>query len=231
MKKFYHLLVVLVITALLALPIYGAGTDISRHYQNKGFQALSIASGMKLEVKQGKQYEVVVRTEERQFKLIKVAQIGNRLKFYLPPFSFATAPIEILITMPELINLDLSGGSIADIAMNVTSKTFTASLSGGTELSGLLHAQRLELELSGGSRSSLTGAADTLIIDASGGSRILQDSFKVNKAMISLSGGCRAEVFVMESMDVDASGGAQVYYHGTPKLNTAFSGGAGVTSL
>lgn len=230
-KRFFSLFVVLIITTLLVLPIYGAGTETSRQYQNKGFTALSIASGMNLEVKQGTQYKVVIRTEESQLKLVKVAQVGNMLKFYLPPFSFATTPIEIFITMPELIKIDLSGGSTANITMNVIPKTFSASLSGGTELSGSLHAQRLELNLSGGSQSNLTGAADTLIIDASGSSRILQESFKVKKANISLSGGCGAEVFVIESMDVNASGGAQVYYRGNPSLNTSFSGGAGINHL
>lgn len=230
-KQFYGLLTIFIIATLLVLPIYGADTEISRHYQNKGFTALSIASGMKLEVKQGTQYEVVVRTEENQLKLVKVAQVGNMLQFYLPPFSFATAPVEIFITMPELTKIDLSGGSEARITMKILPKTFGASLSGGAELSGFLHTQRLEINLSGGSVSNLTGAADTLIIRASGGSRILQDSFKVDGARINLSGGCRAEVFVIGSMDVDASGGSQVYYHGTPKLNTSFSGGAGIRSF
>jgi hypothetical protein len=229
-KQFYGLFVILIITALLVLPIYGAGTAISRQYQNKGFKALSIASGMKLEVKQAAQYAVAIHTEESQLRLVKVVQAGDMLKFYLPPFSFATAPIEIFITMPELIKIDLSGGSTANLMMNIP-KTFNASLSGGTELSGSLHAQRLRLDLSGGSQSDLTGAADMLIINASGGSRILQKSFKVNKASIGLSGGCRAEVFVTESLDVDASGGSQVYYHGTPNLKTSFSGGAGIKQL
>ncbi len=230
-KQFYGVFAVFIIAAFLVLPIYGADTEISRHYQNKGFTALSIASGMRLEVKQGTQYEIVIRTEENQLKLVKVAQVGNMLQFYLPPFSFATAPIKISITMPELTKIDLSGGSKANVMMNVIPETFGASLSGGAELSGLLHSQRLELNLSGGSLSNLTGAADTLIIRASGGSRILQDSFRVDRASIILSGGSRAEVLVIESMDVDASGGSQVYYHGTPKLNTSFSGGAGIRSF
>jgi hypothetical protein len=231
MKKiFYSLFAAFIMTTLSALPIFGTGTQISRHYQNKGFTALSIASGMQLEVKQGKQYEVVVRTEESQLKLVKVVQVGDMLKFSLPPFSFATNPIEIFITMPELTEVDLSGGSTANITMNVL-KTFIASLSGGAELSGALHTKQLELDLSGGSESSLTGAANTLKIVASGGSRILQESFKVNQAKVSLSGGCRAEVFVTESMDVDASGGAQVHYRGNPRLNTSFSGSAGINHL
>ncbi len=230
-KQIYGLLAVFIIATLLVLPIYGADTEISRHYQNTGFTAVSIASGMRLEVKQGTPYEVVVRTEENQLKQVKVAQVGNMLHFYLPPFSLATTPVEISIIMPELTKIDLSGGSKAHVTMKVLPKSFGASLSGGAELSGLLHAQRLELNLSGGSVSNLTGAADTLIVRASGGSRILQDSFKVDRARINLSGGCRSEVFVIESMDVDASGGSQIYYHGTPKLNTSFSGGAGIRSF
>jgi hypothetical protein len=131
--------------------------------------------------------------------------------------------------MPELTKLDLSGGSTANMAMNVTNKSFSATISGGSELTGSLQAQRLELELSGGSQSNLTGEADTMNIGASGGSRIQQESFRVNKAGINLSGGSQAHVYVQDMIEVDASGGSQVYYRGTPKLGrTSFSGGSGI---
>jgi hypothetical protein len=134
--------------------------------------------------------------------------------------------------MPELTELDLSGGSIAGIVMKVTDKDFEASLSGGSQLAGALETRRLELNLSGGSQSHLTGEADTLKVDASGGSQIRQQGFTVNKASFGLSGGSSAYIFVKEMIDVDASGGAQVFYHGNPRLGrTSFSGGAGIHSL
>jgi hypothetical protein len=231
-KQFWGLLAGLIVTSTLLLTVCGANAGVSRNYEKQGFTALSIASGMKLKVKQGEKYEVTVRTRESQLKLVKVEQAGQLLKFYLPPFTTTTGSIEIFITMPELTRLDLSGGSIADITMNITHKTFSANLSGGTGLTGSLQAQQLELDLSGGSRSSLTGGADTMKIGAFGGSRIQQEGFQVNKADLRLSGGSTAYVFVKEMIEVDSSGGSQVYYRGSPRLGkTSFSGGSGIRSL
>lgn len=229
-KQLCGVLAVILITALLSLTVYGLGAETSRQYEFKGFTALSVVSGMKLEVTQGEKYEVMIRSN--QLELVRVEHSGELLRFYLPPFTVTTASINIFITMPELTKLDLSGGSIAHITMKVTPKNFRASLSGGSRITGTLQAKRLELDLSGGSQTSLTGKADTMVIDASGGSRIQQELFPVKEARLRLSGGCRAEVSVAEVMDIDASGGSQVYYRGNPRLGrTSFSGGAGIQSL
>lgn len=231
-KQLFGLLAVLSVTVVLALTVYGAGIEGSRDYTNQGFSALSIASGMKLEVIQGEEYEVTVHTKKSQLEMVKVKQAGEMLGFSLPPFTITTGPIKIFITMPELTKLELSGGSKADMMMDVTAQSFVAGLSGGSEMTGSLQARRLELYLSGGSRSSLSGAAETMKVYASGGSEIRQESFQVEEAGFNLSGGCRAYVFVKEMIEVNLSGGSQVYYHGRPRLGgTSFSGGSGIRSL
>lgn len=231
-KQLSALLMALIVTLVLALTVSGANPEISRSYKNQGFTSLSVASGMKLEVKQGKKYEVTVHTKESQFKRIKVEQTGKMLEFSMLPFTTTTGSIEIFITMPELTELGLSGGSTAVVTMNVTQKTFLANLSGGSGLTGSLQARQLILNLSGGSRSSLIGETDTMKINASGGSRIQQEGFQVNEADLNLSGGSTAYIFVKESIEADASGGSQVYYNGSPRLGkTSFSGGSGIQSL
>jgi hypothetical protein len=230
-KQLLGVILMIAAMGILAIEVSGAGGG-TRGYNNEGFTAVSVASGMKLELKQGEKYEVTVRTTARLLKLIRVDQVGKRLKFYLPPFTITNSRIEIFITMPELTEVELSGGSIVNMEMKVPDKDFEASLSGGSQLAGSLETRQLELELSGGSHSNLSGAADTLKVEASGGSQIRQEDFPVNKASFGLSGGSSAYVFVKELIDVDASGGAQVYYHGTPRLGrTNFSGGAGIHSL
>ncbi|HEX3046047.1 MAG TPA: head GIN domain-containing protein [Bacillota bacterium] len=230
-KHFIGFMLAVMVIGVFALTVSGAGSN-TRNYKNSGFTAVSVASGMKLEVKQGAKYAVTVQATARLLKVIEVEQFGKRLEFSLPPFTITNSRIEIFITMPELTGLNLSGGSIADIAMKVTDKDFDASLSGGSQLAGSLESRRMELNLSGGSQSHLTGEADALKVDASGGSQIRQESFMVNKASFSLSGGSTAYISVKETIDVDASGGAQVFYHGNPRLGrTSFSGGAGIHSL
>ena len=82
------------------------------------------------------------------------------------------------ITMPDLYELEFSGGTQGNV------KGFTSS-------------HDFVLSLSGGSTISLEGAANDLAISGSGGSHLDLSDFHVNDATVTLSGGSDATINLM----------------------------------
>ena len=107
-----------------------------------------------------------------------------------PFFVYQTSSLKVEITMPDINQLDLSGGSTGTVAGFNSSHGFAVAASGG-------------------SWASISGAASSLTIDASGGSHLDLSAFHVTSAQVNLSGGSWASVNLDGRLVVNASGGSQ----------------------
>jgi len=148
---------------------------------------------------------------------IDVYKSGNTLKIR-PQWnrSFRSVTLIAKITMPDLYEIKLSGGSRASISGFNSSHDLSVGLSGGSSVTGNITAGDAYFDLSGGSQVNLQGTADDLDVNGSGGSQLELEAFSVNNADINLSGGGRATVNVNGALDVNLSGGSHVTYIGEP---------------
>ncbi len=85
------------------------------------------------------------------------------------------------------------------------------------------------LEASGGSDVTVSGTGEDITVDASGGSDADLASFSVVNANVVASGGSDVTINASGTLNVDASGGSQVYYLGSPTMGQIeTSGGSDV---
>ena len=116
------------------------------------------------------------------------------------------------ITMPDLYELQLSGGSYGTVKGFHSSHSFVLGLSGGS------HIERAE------------GSANDLHIIASGGSHLDMSNFQVHNADVELSGGSHGTINLDGRLDANVSGGSHLYYIGEPNLgNIQKSGGSEIS--
>ena len=74
-------------------------------------------------------------------------------------------------------------------------------------------------DLSGGSHVTFSGSANNLIIDkGSDGSHLNLEGFSVSNADVNLTNGSQATINVDGTLDVDLSGGSEVFYVGEPTM-------------
>jgi hypothetical protein len=132
--------------------------------------------------------------------------------------SFRSATLRAKLTMPDLYEIRLSGGSQASLSGFSSSHHLSVGLSGGSIVTGDITAADAYLDLSGGSQVNLQGMAEDLDINGSGGSQFELEAFSVNDADVNLSGGGGATINVSETLDVNLSGGSHVTYIGDPTL-------------
>ena len=227
MKKYFFYSFIL---SFLLVNNFLLGDEKSQTYDYNDFTGVSVGWGMHLKVTKSDKYNIEIKADERDFKYLKVEKHGENLKVFIDKHNFhRRADIYVFITMPELNDLNLSGGSIGRITME-SSNSFSADLSGGSSLEGDLKCSDMDIELSGGSKVNLTGSGDDLKIEGSGGSIVRLKSFDVKNVDADLSGGSNVVVKMNGTLSADASGGSQIRFYGHAKLGrTSFSGGSGIS--
>ena len=202
-----------VLIALLAgctrASLTGSGKIVTREETYTGFDKLDISHGFKVDVRQAEDFSVVIRVDDNVEKHLKVVKKGSTLQIGLKPnVSVRNHTLEAEITMPELAGLDLSGGTHGTVT-------------------GFESTKALNLDVSGGSEATLTGSAGDVTIDASGGGEVDLSAFSVVDANVEASGGSEVTVNASGRLDADASGGANIYYLGSPTLGTIEESGGG----
>jgi hypothetical protein len=183
----------------------------TKNYDFKDFESVSVGYGMRVNISQSDSYSIKVEADERDFKYLRVEKVGSGLEFYIDKNGYHRRDeINIDITMPSLTDINLSGGSIGKIRMDVHSKNFDCDLSGGSQL-------------------TLDGSGRDVEIDGSGGAIFHLGDFSVKDADISLSGGSIVSINMNGTLNASQSGGSQITYYGSAKIgNTSFSGGSGI---
>jgi hypothetical protein len=215
----------LVLVALLAgctlIPISGSGKIVTREETFTGFDKLDISWDWTVDVRQGETFSVVVRVDDNLVKYLQVIKEGNTLKIGLMPDQddrlwdqvyyqvgdFRNATRQAEITMPELAGLDVAAG--CDVAVT-----------------GFESTKSLELDVFRGSHVTLTGSAGDVTIDAFRGSEVDLSGFSVVNANVKARDGSEVTVNVSGRLDADASGGANIYYLGSPTLGKIDTSGA-----
>ena len=211
--------------------IVGSGNLTTRNFDLSDFTEIEARSGFQLELVQSSTFSIEVTADDNVMDYINVGKSGNTLKIG-PQWnrSFRSVTLRAEITMPDLSEIKLSGGSRASISGFSSSHDLSVGLSGGSRVTGDITAGDAYFKLSGGSQVNLQGTAEDLDINGSGGSQLELKAFSVNNADINLSGGGRATINVNGTLDVNLSGGSHVTYIGEPtSIDTNLSGDSTVS--
>ncbi|HSV48745.1 MAG TPA: DUF2807 domain-containing protein [Candidatus Acidoferrales bacterium] len=211
--------VVIIVVALVAAGVLsgtqspfghiGSGQVTTQQYNFTDFTAISASHGFNVQITQGNTYSIKVIIDDNLQQYVNVHKEGSTLMVELKPGGYQTTQLKAEVTMPDLRNLQLSGGSIAD-AQNF-------NVSGD-----------LGVDLSGGSRFTMSGQATDLTLTGSGGSNINLEDLQTNDARVDLSGGSQCRINISGRLDATLSGGSQLHYKGNPTLGTVDSSGGSI---
>ena len=222
--------VAVLVVGCTAVSITGSGNVVTQDMDISDFDQVEAGWGLRVTVRQAESYSVVIRADDNVVRYLDVSKQGDRLKIGLKrnvAYSFGAVTLEATVTLPELSGLELSGGSHGEISGFRSNKALSVEASGGSELEGSIEARDTRLNASGGSRVTLSGSGGDLTVESSGGSRVDLATFDVQDANVEASGGGTVTVNASGGLSVDASGGSNVYYVGSPSLGRVdVSGGS-----
>ena len=188
--------ILFVIAALMAgcgslSSLTGSGNVVTQEEAITGFDKLDISQGFQVEVKQGDTYSVIIRVDDNFAEYLQVGKEDTTLKIGLEhDRNYSNATLQAEVTMPELVGLDLSGGSRVTASGSGEDIAIDASGGSGVNLaySPVMNAN---VDASGGSQVTVN-VSGTLNVDASGGSQV---SYMGNPTLgvVDTSGGAQVQ--------------------------------------
>jgi hypothetical protein len=194
--------------------VVGSGNLRTQEEALSDFAIVDVGSGFKVDITQASSYSIIITADDNLFDYIQVTKTGNTLTIRLEPLvSYQTLTLKAEISMPDLEELQFSGG------VNGTATGFVLS-------------HDFRAELSGGSILRMDGEADNLAAECSGGSRLELSEFVVTNADVDFSGGSQGTINLDGVLDADLSGGSRLFYIGNPTLgDISTSGGSDISPL
>jgi len=190
--------------------VQGSGTSKSETRSVSGFTKIDAGGAVNVEIAVQKDFSVVVEADDNLLANIKTEVSGDTLKIYSEDRISPKTRINVVISMPAIESLDVSGASSSSVAN--------------------ANADTLELKASGASKIKIDGTAKELNADASGASTIDAEGLKVDDADVEASGASKAVVLATNDLKVNASGASKISYVGEPKnIKQNSSGASSVT--
>ena len=186
--------------------IKGSGKLKSETRNVSGFKKIKAGGAVKLDVSVQKDFGVSVETDDNLLDKVTTKVDGDTLVIETKENISPSTTTDIKISMPELVDLDLSGASTGNIAGVKTDS--------------------LEVEASGACKLKLDGEVKTFKAVASGASTVDGEALRAENATADASGASTVIVNASGDADLDASGASSVYYLGEPKNLKQNSSGA-----
>ena len=186
--------------------VEGSGNAKSEKRDVSNFKKIEASGAVQLVIDAKNDFSFEIEADDNLISLIKTEVSGDTLKISTEGKFSPKTKITIKVSMPELVSLNISGASKADVT-NVKTDS-------------------LKLEASGASRINISGEASKLESDANGASTIDAEGLTVSDADAKASGASKTTVSAINDLKADASGASTILYTGEPKNISPKSSGA-----
>ena len=211
--------------------IDGNGTIVSIEKEIGEIEELEINGAFDIVLIPGTEGKVRVEADENLMDYILVWEQAGRLIIESDANLDPSRDIIIHIPIDQLKYMELSGAVDLSCQDILHLADIEIECSGASDCELRLEANNCMMDISGASDISIEGEAQRFTFDASGASELDADDFVVKHCVLDLSGASEADVYVTETLEIDASGAAHVRYRGGAKiLNQDISGAASVKS-
>lgn len=210
--------------------IVGRGPVVSAEKDITGFDSIDVSHAFTVSVTQSDHYRVVVKLNQNLMKYLVVRKEGSTLQVTMDKCRmYRHMDGEVIIEMPALRGVELSGACDGTLNGDWKTDKMTVSLSGASELTGMIRAEEMDLTLSGASELKLDGDARRVRAEGSGASDFKLEKFTTDNLSAELSGACDLICRVDGQLDADLSGASSVQYLGRPAMGRIeTSGGSSV---
>lgn len=205
---------------------------ISRTYDLKGFDRLSLGSAFEITVTRGN-HAVKVEGRQQDIEDLEADVVGGKLRIKYKNdngWNRNRKRVTVTIAMPTLKALDLSGATTSKVSGFDDLGTLDLDISGASKSDIKVKAQKIVMDISGASTINLIGTANRLEGEVSGATSLRAYDFPVKEAFLDVSGASNIKVSVNGKLEVEASGASSVRYRGTASVRSNTSGASSVKS-
>jgi hypothetical protein len=201
---------------------------IEKEFAFNGFNRINAGEQFNLTLTKGNSFSIKAKGPSNSVNDIDMTVANNILSIQYDHFENRRPKIDIVITLPLLVQLNLSGAATGSInGFQDVNNVIRAVLSGASVCTFNGAGVNTQMDLSGASRFTITGTTASLSGNLSGASKLYAYDLVAADADISASGGSQAWIRVMQNFYAEASGGSRIYYKGNPTLKNIQTSGDG----
>ncbi|EAR01237.1 head GIN domain-containing protein [Maribacter sp. HTCC2170] len=197
--------------------IRAKGAVTVNEVQLSGYTGLELSNAFDAYVKfSDSEEKIEIEANDNLHEKIVVKIEGNNLIVKLKNHTTVkgNATLNVYITTNNINYFNISGASAIFLEDELNTQTAKIRMSGASTFSGDIYANEVQLKSSGASDISLFGNVDVLDANLSGSSKLGGYDLITEKLNIDLSGASDANLTVLESIDIKASGASSLRYKG-----------------
>jgi phage shock protein PspC (stress-responsive transcriptional regulator) len=203
----------------------------TRIYELKGFTSVRASGGIRILVREDKEYRVAARGTARDLESLQLTVTGHELRIQRGNKSWfgfifhGFRGLVIEISAPVMHSVHAEGASQADVE-GFHGEKLELIAKGASKLRATTRAKHVRLEAEGASAVTLNGEGESIHLRAAGACSANASGFRAKRATFDVAGACSASVFATESVDGHVTGASAGKYYGKPHTVTATASGA-----
>lgn len=213
------------LTAMLGLALTGAWAQQDRTVGD--FTGIKAGGIFTITVTPGATNSVKVDADEKVLSQIKTEVKDNVLNITTEGKVNSEKPLSVQVTIKDLKSLDISGAAKLTGTSEFTGDAIMVGTSGAGQVELALKYNQVKIDESGAGALKLSGAAEKLDADISGAANLKAYELEVKSVNVRASGAANVKINAKESISADASGAASVKYKGQPTARSINKSGSG----
>lgn len=188
-------------------------------YNYSNFTKVDAGETFKINITKDAAFSIKAKGCANDLAHLDISVVNGFLKIKYNTYNSNRNQVEIDITMPSLLQLNLSGAARCT-ATGFQHQTMAnrAVISGVAEYT--LHGAALNtyIDASGTAKLTVTGSTESLAGNLSGASQLQAYNLQSKEADIATSGTAKAYVQVQQMFFAQATGASRIYYKGNPTV-------------
>jgi hypothetical protein len=214
--------------------VEGSGNVITESRDISDAKKIRLTASYEVELAQGDQANVKVMADDNIIPYIVTEERGDWLVISSKDNVnlHTSEKIRVMVTIPELENIDLSGsGRITTRDKFTAGRELKIDLSGSGTVNAEINTPKIRTAIAGSGKINLKGETKNLFVDIAGSGDLKADELLSETTELTISGSGNARVFADVSLKANIAGSGDVYYKGRANVSTNIAGSGKVRMI
>ncbi|MBA4853692.1 PspC domain-containing protein [Emticicia sp. BO119] len=195
------------------MEVFEGKGQFEKKFDVRNFSKIDVGGAFIVTVRQGDSFNVTADSDDQDnIDDLDVDVKGETLEIeYRDKFSFSrrNSRTRIIITMPKLAGLDLSGASTAKvIGFKDRNQDIDINLTGAVKAAIDVDARNIELDATGAANADFRGSADKMDIEATGACHINARKMDINQVNADATGASNIDLGRVQNLNSSHTSGA-----------------------
>jgi len=207
------------------------GEIITENVKLDNFSKVSVSIPANIKIVTGDSARISISSYESYIAAINTTVRRNRLKLDGNICNATNDEVTIILTLPELSEISISGSANAFSETPVRTDDLTLEISGSGNISLNVFANTIRNEISGSGDIIINGTCQKLKVDIAGSGKFKGLGLNSYEAKVSIAGSGNASIVALNKLNADVAGSGVISYSGEPKLSVNIAGSGKINKI